>query len=49
MCSSYGKPYGLLSGVKIFTELEPAADDKEDDNSNKYEIEIATPAIFFNL
>jgi hypothetical protein len=47
ICSSYDKPYGLLSGVKIFTVLVVAAaaavadDNIDGDNSNNtYEIEI---------
>jgi hypothetical protein len=52
ICSAYVKPYGLLSGVKIFTELEPATGDNVNENSSNIDkIDIATKKVVvrFNL
>ena len=40
MCSAYVRPYGLPSGGKIFTEVEPATGDdiNENDDINKMDI-----------
>ena len=55
-CSSYDKPYGLLSGGKIFTDrvtaTEATDDDISDGDSNniyKTEIAIKQPTICSNL
>lgn len=43
ICSAYVKPYGLLPGGKIFTEVKPATGDNNvNENINIDEIDIAT-------
>jgi hypothetical protein len=34
ICLSYGKPYGLLPGGKIFTEVDPSTEDTTKENNS---------------